>query len=191
MSSVPSPVPQGGGPTLASRSQWTALSDEQLLAQCSVDAYRASGPGGQKRNKASSAVRLRHHPSGLMAIAEESRSQQDNKAKALQRLRQCLYLHIREAVPVAADGKAVIEPVVWQRLGLKPGEFPRSVKHPAFWPMAGLVLDVLVASQGRVAPATEALGVSTGQLVHFLQQHPQVWQQVNRLRQHFGHATLH
>src|ERR1700745_4232317 len=80
------------------RQRWALLTDAQLLAQCEVDTYRASGPGGQKRNKTSSAVRLRHPPSGLLVIAEESRSQQDNKAKALQRLRQALYLKIREPV---------------------------------------------------------------------------------------------
>src|SRR6266404_1501377 len=78
------------------RATWTALSDEQLLAQCEVDTYRASGPGGQKRNKTSSAVRLRHPPSGLLVIAEESRSQHENKARALKRLRRALYLKLRE-----------------------------------------------------------------------------------------------
>ena len=65
-----------------SRARWAALSDDQLLAQCQVDTYRASGPGGQKRNKTSSAVRLRHPPSGLLVIAEESRSQHENRARA-------------------------------------------------------------------------------------------------------------
>src|SRR5947209_10242419 len=78
------------------RAAWTALSDAQLLDQCAVDTYRASGPGGQKRNKTSSAVRLRHAPSGLIVIAEESRSQHENKARALRRLRQAFYLRIRE-----------------------------------------------------------------------------------------------
>src|SRR5471032_2782921 len=78
------------------RSTWTSLTDRQLLAQCEVDTYRASGPGGQKRNKTSSAVRLRHPPSGLLVIAEESRSQHENKAKALRRLRQAFYLKIRD-----------------------------------------------------------------------------------------------
>src|SRR5579871_6652405 len=84
------------------RSQWTALSDDQLLAQCEVDTYRASGPGGQKRNKTSSAVRLRHPPSGLLVIAEESRSQHENKARALRRLRQAFFLKLRDPLDGAA-----------------------------------------------------------------------------------------
>src|SRR5213082_1336286 len=78
------------------RSSWTSLTDEQLLNQCKVDTYRASGPGGQKRNKTSSAVRIRHAASGLIVIAEESRSQHENRARALRRLRQALYLKIRD-----------------------------------------------------------------------------------------------
>src|SRR6188474_3853798 len=81
---------------MLSRSAWTALSDDVLLAQCEVDTYRASGPGGQKRNKTSSAVRLRHLPTGLIVIAEESRSQHENRARALRRLRQALFLKLRE-----------------------------------------------------------------------------------------------
>src|SRR5213593_1022162 len=90
------------------RYTWGSLTDEQLLAQCEVDTYRASGPGGQKRNKTSSAVRLRHPPSGLLVIAEESRSQHENKAKALKRLRQALYLKLRELVPADIDTNSII-----------------------------------------------------------------------------------
>src|SRR5213080_3668893 len=81
------------------RHLWAAQTDSQLLAQCEVDTYRASGPGGQKRNKTSSAVRIRHRPSGLIVIAEESRSQHENKAKALERLRQAFFLRVRDPLP--------------------------------------------------------------------------------------------
>src|SRR5712692_10682169 len=82
-----------------SRQEWTGLSDPELLKQCAVDTYRASGPGGQKRNKTSSAVRIRHQPSGLSVIAEESRSQHENRARALRRLRHALYLKLRNDLP--------------------------------------------------------------------------------------------
>src|SRR5437762_11173219 len=88
--------------TFMSRTNWTGLNDAQLLAQCGVDTYRASGPGGQKRNKTSSAVRIRHLPSGLIVIAEESRSQHENRARALRRLRQALYLKWRNEMPAEA-----------------------------------------------------------------------------------------
>src|SRR5277367_2154426 len=92
------------------RSDWTNLTEEQLLAQCEVDTYRASGPGGQKRNKTSSAVRIRHPPSGLIVIAEESRSQHENRARALRRMRQAFYLKIREHLPAAGD--AALAPAI-------------------------------------------------------------------------------
>src|SRR3989304_3054658 len=77
-----------------SADRYLLLDDHALVGQCSVDHYRASGPGGQKRNKTSSAVRLRHHPSGLLVIAEESRSQHNNKARAVHRLRVELALRV-------------------------------------------------------------------------------------------------
>src|SRR5271155_4279422 len=86
---------------MAMRADWTKLTDDQLLTQCAVDTYRASGPGGQKRNKTSSAVRIRHPPSGLIVIAEESRSQHENRAKALKRLRQAFFLKVRQGLAAA------------------------------------------------------------------------------------------
>src|ERR1700758_770093 len=86
----------------ATRGAWTALTDAQLIAQCAVDTYRASGPGGQKRNKTSSAVRLHHLPSRLIGSTEESRSQHENRARALRRLRQALFLKIRQELPPEA-----------------------------------------------------------------------------------------
>src|SRR5437763_11812282 len=93
------------------RATWSRLTDDQLLAQCEVDTYRASGPGGQKRNKTSSAVRLRHVPSGLIVIAEESRSQHENKAKALRRLRQAFMLKVREPAGAALAKHELIAPL--------------------------------------------------------------------------------
>jgi RF-1 domain len=168
------------------RSTWTGLTDDQLLAQCEVDTYRASGPGGQKRNKTSSAVRLRHPPTGLLVIAEESRSQYENKAKALRRLRRALYLEMREPVsPEDVAGHPHFAPARGAD-----GRLHLSAKDPRFWPAAGVVLDVLAAVEARVGEAAERLRVSTGNLVDFLQADPTLWQAANHLRARFGQKPL-
>jgi RF-1 domain len=171
---------------MLSRAAWTALTDDQLLAQCEVDTYRASGPGGQKRNKTSSAVRLRHPPSGLIVIAEESRSQHENKAKALRRLRRALYLELRESVPPESPSQ---HPDYAPARG-SDGKLHLSAKDPRFWPAAGIVLDVLAAVEARVGAAAELLGVTTGNLVDFLQTDPKLWQAANQLRARSGQKPL-
>jgi protein subunit release factor B len=52
--------------------------------------FKSSGPGGQKKNKTESAVRLQHLPTGITVTATESRSQSVNKRTALARLRERL-----------------------------------------------------------------------------------------------------
>jgi peptide chain release factor 1 len=54
------------------------LAEADLLVQT----YRGTGPGGQKKNKTSSAVRMRHVPSGLVVTRESGRSLTDNLAAA-------------------------------------------------------------------------------------------------------------
>lgn len=64
--------------------------DEELLAQCRVDTFRAGGKGGQHQNTTESGVRLTHLPTGIVVVGREERSQHRNRALVLRRLRKRL-----------------------------------------------------------------------------------------------------
>ncbi|MBX3394497.1 MAG: peptide chain release factor-like protein [Phycisphaerae bacterium] len=167
-----------------SRDHWLLQSDDNLLRQCQIDTYRASGPGGQKRNKTSSAVRLRHKPSGLLAIAEESRSQHENKAKALRRLRMAIALEIR-VESSAADRHAVVAGAISSSGGIavprRSPDRPRIIAH---------VIDEIAAHGGRIQMAAASIGVTTSQLSKFVCDDGKVLAAVNRIRSQFGIGPL-
>ena len=64
----------------------TRLRDEDILQIF----HRSSGPGGQHVNKVSTAVTLKHIPTGLIVTATDSRSQSQNRALARERLEEKL-----------------------------------------------------------------------------------------------------
>jgi RF-1 domain len=150
--------------------------DATLLAQCDVDTYRASGPGGQKRNKTESAVRLRHRPSGLSVIAEESRSQHENRDHALRRLRQQLALRVRQPV----DNETV--PDALQACIDKKGRLEVGRRDARYLPAAAAVLDVLLVLNGSVADTAMRLGITTGNLSGFITADDDLMLEANRIR---------
>lgn len=65
-------------------------SDDALLQECQVTAFRSSGAGGQHVNKTDSAVRLVHLPSGLVTTSQTERSQYLNKQECIRKLRKAV-----------------------------------------------------------------------------------------------------
>lgn len=164
---------------------WLTLSDDQLLAQCEIDLYRASGPGGQKRNKTSSAVRLRHQPTGLIVTAVESRSQHENKARAVQRLRRAIAFTQRRQYEAGQP-----RPEYYVAALTRDPSLHVNPRHPHYLFVVRYVLDVLQAHGSAVSEAAAVLSISTGQLIRFLKEDPDLWEQANQMRQQFGLARL-
>lgn len=157
------------------RIDWCSLTDAELLAQCDWDRYRASGPGGQKRNKTDSAVRLRHPQSGLIVTATESHSQHENRARAVRRLRAALALQIRQPITIEQFSATIQTAIAGGRLALKP-------RDPRYLPTAAALLDYLEQHEGRLSTVAAAAGLSTAQLVDFFRDLPDAWQALSHLR---------
>lgn len=169
---------------MTSRNDWLTCDDPALLKQCSVDTYRASGPGGQKRNKTSSAVRLRHEPSGLMVIAEESRSQHENKARALGRLRRAIAWEIRIDASDEACARVIAAHVT------PDGTIEIARRSPDRPLLDAAILDRLDAAAGRLQEAARSIGVSTAQLSKYLGEDGKLLAAANRIRERHGQGRL-
>ncbi len=175
-------MPDGPAPAEAGLGRSLQLGDEALMAECEVHTYRASGPGGQKRNKTESAVRLHHLPTGLRVIAEESRSQHENRARALRRLRRVLALRVREPAPQG------IAPAI--AACLRNGRIDVGLRDARYLPAVAAALDLLLAVEGSVSAAAARVGVSTGNLSAFLTADDDVLVEAIRIRAGFGLKPL-
>lgn len=148
--------------------------DSRLLGECEIHTYRASGPGGQKRNKTFSAVRLHHPLSDITVLANESRSQHENKAKALRRLREAIALKYRLEPPDKAVFPENVQ-IVEHRLKV-------NSHNPALPHVLALVLDALDAYGCVHQKAAAFLDVTPSSLLKFLSDHPKAWAEYSRMR---------
>lgn len=165
-------------------SSFRFLSDEDLLAQCRVDHYRGSGPGGQKRNKTSNAVRLMHRPTGIIATATEARSTVENHLNSLRRLRIKLAAQIREPVDPLH-----FEPPDWFLSIRHDQKIDASHRHRFYSAAAGLMLDLLALSANPAIVAGN-LGVSTTTVVKHLAAETAWWAAANDIRARQGQSPL-
>ena len=166
------------------RADHLLASDDALIAQCEVDRYRASGPGGQHRNKTESAIRLRHKLTGDTAIGEDSRSQAENKVHAVRRLRAAIALDVREPVTGISPRLSAFATAGTAPLGA------RTRQTGEYWAAVGELLDLLVANNLEIGTTAQQLGITTGALSKLLLHDDQVGRAVNDLRRSKGMRPL-
>jgi hypothetical protein len=158
--------------------QWLNLSEDALLSDCRFDYFRGPGPGGQKRNKTSNSVRLIHVPTGIRVQAGESRSLEENKTRAIRRLKLKLAVSIRRMID-----PRFFEPPAWFGQVVQVGRLAVSHRNEHYARTAALVLDLLNGQSGSVGDVGKLLGVTTSSIVKFLEAEPQLWAAANAMRQ--------
>lgn len=187
-------------PSREALSAWLALDPEALLRRCVQSPFQGPGPGGQKRNRVYSGVRLRHAESGLSAEASERREARRNLEDALHRLRLAMVLSLpapeaesAEAVSTGAGspGSALSEdapiPPVPGGIAFRPGA---NASHADYPRLAFAALLALELRRGRLAEAAAGLGCSASALTRFLAADKRVWARAQEARKRNGLHAL-
>jgi len=166
------------------------LPTDELLTQCRMTQMRRGGPGGQHRNKVSTAIGWMHEPTGISAEASESRDQNRNRLEALKRLRLRLAIRLRGEVSAVGGsdggdgrGEAIRRLGVERRLKVS----AHSDDYPA---VLAMVLDDLHRAGGQPSLVGRLWQASTTAVVSLVADCPAALQEVNRWRAHHGRGPL-
>jgi hypothetical protein len=166
----------------------TSLPVEELLATCDVRRLRRGGPGGQHRNKVETAVVLTHRPTGIVAEANERRSQAENLAQAVSRLRLKLAVAVRSPFGETPQHSSEPSPL-WQGRTAG-GKIAVSTSHDDFPTLLAESLDAVAAADFDLSAAAPRLNVTPSQLARFLKREPTAWTLINEARRARGLRPL-
>ncbi len=142
---------------MENRDDFLKMDDEVLSGHCELEFFKGSGNGGQKRNKTSSAVRVRLPEAGIAAEDCTERSQHRNRALALRKLRISLAYHFRNSPALPPE---------------RPG---CALDHPDYPLWLARLLDLLEEEEWEIRPAAERLGCSPSALIRKLARDPALW----------------
>ena len=157
--------------TAAERNAMLTAEDDVLLRDCEFIMQKGTGNGGQKINKTSSAVRLRHRPTGIAVSANEERSQSRNRHIALRKLRYEIAVRVH-AEPSGAG------------FSLLPAPSPANHARLILW--TAELFDRLAASDFDLARTAALCGASVSQLERAMRKYPQVWRSWSESRRKNG-----
>ncbi len=156
------------------------LSPDSLLKQCKTANYQASGPGGQKRNRKLSAVRLTHTGSGLAVTASEYREPKRNIARALHKLRLELALSIEKIDKLESP----------ETFELPFFRGNANDEHPDFPGSALTAFYMFRFYEGVTGEAAKALNTGSAALIRFFKKDKNLWRCVQEVRKSFNHYPL-
>ena len=157
---------------MSDRDEFLTMSDDELVRHCKLDFFKATGNGGQKRNKTSSAVRVTLEDFGVSAEDCSERSQHRNRAVALRKLRLRLAYQLRE------------EFVPFERREC-------SMDHSDYPLYIAKLLDLLFESGLDYRSAAERMGVSSSSLLKTIARDAELFSYYNNMRRSAGLSAVH
>lgn len=162
--------------------RWLALTPAELLRQCRQARFQGSGPGGQKRNRVYSGVRVSHRDSGLSAESVDSRASLRNLDAAVERLRLGMALSARltDCDPDQGAAGSLQAP-------FRAGASASHEDYPRFLLRA---LHHLAWHRGQLAPAAAALGCTASALTRFFKADKAAWAKAREIREANGLHAL-
>jgi hypothetical protein len=175
--------PHAGPPLSPSDAyRWLALPVEDLLRHCRQSRFQGSGPGGQKRNRVYSGVRVTHAGTGLTAESVDSRASLRNLHAALGRLR--LNLALSAAIgDRAPENEPAACLAAMPQPPFRPGANPDHEDYPRLLLRA---LHLLAWHGGQLAPAAAALDCTASALTRFFKADKAAWTKAREIREANG-----
>ncbi|MCP3967019.1 MAG: hypothetical protein GY750_13950 [Lentisphaerae bacterium] len=154
------------------RDYWLKADDQTLLKDCRLDFFKATGKGGQKRNKSSSAVRIIHEPTGIAVTDCSERSQHRNREIALTKLRLEIARQLRLFPPIP------------------PSRIEVALKHREYPLWLARILDILTENEFQIKKSATDMQITTSKLIKLLERDLNLWQFINNKRMVLGLSPL-
>ena len=172
--------------SVSSESHPASWSEEQLLAQCKLTFSRASGPGGQNRNKVETSVQIEYLPANIIAAASECRTQNENRKVAVKRLRCKLAVELRlEPVPATE----LVCSKTWQQY-CRNGRIDIAESNSDWPTILAEIIGLLSVCDWSIGQVATILGTTSSQLVKLLKKYQPAFVLLNRERKARGQRPL-
>lgn len=154
------------------RDQLLTLPEDEFLRHCTLEFFKATGAGGQHRNKTSSAVRVTLKETQLRAEDCSERSQHRNRSNAVKKLKMLIALNIRNSPAVP------------------PQRMECSVSAEDYPLFAAQLFDILDSCTFDHKSSAERCGITSSQLLKKLFRDPLLYQEFCKRRAALGLPKL-